>query len=379
MFVDFRYDAPVDLFEMCRGGRAGLRQARQLTAREALVAATSLDHRIQHYLTEALDAAVVRVGEVRRLLGGSTRELLEVHAEWGASEADLTRRDLVVRLDPVGSLLESNRAVEYAMHRGFWAVPGVPVAEPLLIEDDPAPLGRPFYVMGKVAGTASSSALLSAGYAAVRPLIFAQVMEILGIISAADYRELGLAAVLATHRPDESWRIELERWEQVMRKHDTGPRPVTEMALRYLKRTPPPPPRRLSVVHGDYRIGNILFGVGGVQAVLDWEMAHLGDPHEDLAWLMSRNYWPGGTDQPGSGVPTREEALMRWEAASGMRADPGALRWWRLFTHVKATAIWMTGGHRVVTGESTQLRHAMAHWSVDRQEMWMIEDMGLAS
>jgi aminoglycoside phosphotransferase (APT) family kinase protein len=181
--------------------------------------------------------------------------------------------------------------------------------------------------------------------------------------------------VLAAHRPEESWRIELERWEQVMRKHDTGPRPVTEMTIRYLKRTPPPPPRQLSVVHGDYRIGNILFGPGGVEAVLDWEMAHLGDPHEDLNWLMSRNYWPGSASQPLSGVPSREEAIKRWENASGMRADPEALRWWRLFTHVKATAIWMTGGHQVMTGQSTQPRHAMAHWSVDRQEMWMIEDL----
>jgi aminoglycoside phosphotransferase (APT) family kinase protein len=341
--------------------------------------ATPLDDRLRRYLAGALDAPVVRVGHARRLLGGSTRDIWEVHAEWGASERDLTARDLVIRLDPEASLLESNRAVEYAMHQGFWGVPGVPIAEPLLIEDDPAPLGRPFFVMAKVGGTPSAATLLSPGYAAARPVIFGQLMEILAAISTADYRELGLDRVLAGHRPDESWRIELEHWEQVIRRHDTGPRPVTEMVIRHLKRTPPPPPERLSVVHGDYRIGNVLFSAHGIEAVLDWEMAHLGDPHEDLAWLLARNYWPGGGPRPVTGVPDHAEAIARWEKASGLRTVPDAVRWWRLFAHVKATAIWMTGGHQVLTGRSAELKYALAHWSVDRQEKWMIEELeGLA-
>jgi aminoglycoside phosphotransferase (APT) family kinase protein len=336
----------------------------------------SLDDRLRRYLTRALDAPVVRVGPARRLLGGSTRDIWEVRAEWGASERSLTSRDLVIRLDPEASLLEGNRAVEYAMHQGFWTVPGVPIAEPLLNEDDPAHLGRPFFVMGKVAGTPSAATLLSPGYEAARPVIFGQVMEILATISAADYRELGLGRVLAGHPPAHSWRNELDHWEQVIRCHDTGPRPVTEMVIRHLKRNPPPPPERLSVVHGDYRIGNVLFSPGGVEAVLDWEMAHLGDPHEDLAWLLSRNYWPGRDAHPISGVLTRAEAVSLWEQASGLRADHDALWWWRLFTHVKATAIWMTGGHQVQTGQSSELKYALAHWSVDRQEMWMMEDLG---
>jgi aminoglycoside phosphotransferase (APT) family kinase protein len=343
------------------------------------MSATSLDGRLRRYLTEALDAPIVRVGPPRRLLGGSTRDIWEVQAEWGASEGDLTSRDLVVRLDPEASLLESNRAVEYAMHQGFAAVPEVPVAEPLLIENDPAPLGRPFYVMSKVTGTSSAATLLSPGYTAARPMILGQIMEILAAISTADYRELRLGQVLAVHPPAQSWRIELERWEQVIRQHDTGPRPVTELVIRYLRRTPPPFPERLSVVHGDYRIGNLLFSPDGIEAVLDWEMAHLGDPHEDLAWLLSRNYWPGRDPQPVSGVLTRTEAIGRWEKASGLRADPAALRWWQLFTHVKANAIWMTGGHQVMTGRSGELKFALAHWSVDRQEKWMIEDMEAAS
>jgi aminoglycoside phosphotransferase (APT) family kinase protein len=339
----------------------------------------SLDDRLQRYLTGALDSPIVRVGPARRLLGGSTRDIWEVHAEWGASEGSLTCRELVIRLDPEASLLESNRTVEYAMHQGFWAVRGVPVAEPFLIENDPAPLGRPFYVMSKIAGTSSAATLLSPGYTAARPLIVGQIMEILAAISTADYRALGLGRVLAGHPPAESWRIELERWEKVIRHHDTGPRPVTEMVIRYLARTPPPFPERLSVVHGDYRIGNLLFSPDGVEAVLDWEMAHLGDPHEDLAWLLGRNYWPGRDSRPISGVPTRTEAIARWEKASGLRADPVALRWWQLFTHVKANAIWMTGGHQVLTGRSNELKFALAHWSVDRQEMWMLEDMGVLS
>jgi aminoglycoside phosphotransferase (APT) family kinase protein len=339
----------------------------------------SLDDRLRRYLTEALDAPVVRVGPARRLLGGSTRDIWEVRAEWGASEGELSSRDLVIRLDPEASLLESNRAVEYAMHQGFTAIPGVPIAEPLLIEEDPAPLGRPFFVMAKITGTASAATLLSPDFAAARPVIIGQVMEILAAISTADHRALGLGRVLPGHAPERSWEIELEHWEQVIRQHDTGPRPVTEMVIRHLKRNPPPPPERLSVVHGDYRIGNLLFSAGGVEAVLDWEMAHLGDAREDLAWLTSRNYWPGSDARPVSGIPDRAEAIGRWEKASGLAADPEALRWWRLFTHVKAAAIWMTGGHQVVTGKSRELKYALAHWSVDRQEMWMIEDLGAAS
>ncbi|MFM5952695.1 MAG: phosphotransferase family protein [Novosphingobium sp.] len=109
-----------------------------------------------------------------------------------------------------------------------------------------------------------------------------------------------------------------------------GDRPILALALRWLEANIPPPVAP-SLVHGDFRLGNLMFEHGRLTGVLDWELAHLGDWHEDLAfgcmtvWRFSR------PDRPGYGLTTVEELAAAYEAAGGARFDPARFRFWTIY------------------------------------------------
>jgi aminoglycoside phosphotransferase (APT) family kinase protein len=105
------------------------------------------------------------------------------------------------------------------------------------------------------------------------------------------------------------------------------PRPVFELAFRWL-REHLPPATAVVLVHGDYRHGNLIIGERGVHAVLDWELAHVGDPIEDLAWLCIPPWRFGELDKPVGGFGVREELLEAYESASGLSIDRARLEWW---------------------------------------------------
>ena len=120
------------------------------------------------------------------------------------------------------------------------------------------------------------------------------------------------------------------------------PQPIVWAAIRRLRRHPPPPAQKLAVVHGDYRSGNFLHdGAGQIIAVLDWEMAHLGDPLEDLGWALDP-LWTRPDDNRVSAMIPPDQAFAAWERASGLKVDPAAFAWWRLFASVKAQGIWIS-------------------------------------
>ena len=98
------------------------------------------------------------------------------------------------------------------------------------------------------------------------------------------------------------------------------PRPVFELALRWLRERDPGPPPEVTLVHGDFRHGNFIIGPDGVRAVLDWELAHLGDPMEDLGWICVNSWRFGAIDHPVGGFGPREELFAGYQAA-GRRAD----------------------------------------------------------
>lgn len=139
------------------------------------------------------------------------------------------------------------------------------------------------------------------------------------------------AALAALHRVDPASVPGLEVLEP-LRRLRAGldllgeSRPAFELALRWLH-DHRPPEGRLRVVHGDFRLGNLIVDGSGLRAVLDWELAHLGDPVEDLGWLCVRA-WRFGGDGVAAGIGTARELLDAYEAAGGERVDPARLHWW---------------------------------------------------
>jgi aminoglycoside phosphotransferase (APT) family kinase protein len=326
------------------------------------------------YLAQAWNARDLVVANARQIVGGASRHTWSVDASWDEVSGTPRHRGLIFRLDPPSSLLESNRGTEYAMYRALYGQPGIPLPEPLLIEDGVDALGMAFFVMQRLDGVPWPYELLTGRGAS----IVRQMFGILGSIAAVDYAALGLDRVLAAPPADGAWSFELDRWERTLREHDLGPMPITAALIRELRRNPPPPADRIGIVHGDFRAGNVLFAPDGVTGVLDWEMTHLGDPHEDLAWCMARNWRSGTTPEKIGNALDPVDAMAEWQTTSGLRVEPEALRWWQLFTHVKAAAIWATAAHEFAAGRTDELMFATMGWrNIGSQEKWAIEDLGV--
>ena len=109
------------------------------------------------------------------------------------------------------------------------------------------------------------------------------------------------------------------------------PRPVFELAFRWLYDRCPPPPAAPRLVHGDFRNGNLMIGPDGLRAVLDWELAHVGDPMEDLGWLCVNSWRFGIEDKPVGGFGQREELWAGYESACGAPVDQANALWWEVY------------------------------------------------
>jgi aminoglycoside phosphotransferase (APT) family kinase protein len=126
----------------------------------------------------------------------------------------------------------------------------------------------------------------------------------------------------------------LDEWRQEHRKQGQH-RPVFELALRYLHDHAPNARFTPRLVHGDYRMGNLIVGPEGLRAVLDWELCHIGDPMQDLAWLCLPPWRFGLIDAPAGGLGAREDLFAAYEAASGERVDRDRVRYWEILGSLK--------------------------------------------
>lgn len=322
----------------------------------------SLEERLAAYLAKRMPGTSdVRVDGLQRIFGGASRETYRFVASYREDGNDTSRR-LILRRDPPGSLIETERRVEFEAYRAFYGSK-VPVPQPLWLEEDPSWLDYPFFIMEELPGLQSSAQLASTHAETLAP----QKWTILGEISKADSARLGLDAVMAPVAPDECWQRELTYWERLIDRDELCPQPITRAAIRWLRRNPPLPAQRVGVVHADYRTGNFLFdGEGQIRAILDWEMAHLGDPLEDLAWGLNP-VWSSADGRVG-GLASREEAISIWERASGLTADPDSLRWWELFSSVKGQAIWVSSAKEFTDGKNQDLILAVAAWMMGNQQ-----------
>ena len=131
--------------------------------------------------------------------------------------------------------------------------------------------------------------------------------------------------------------MQIEDWERQLDLIGE-PLPAVELGLRWL-RANLPPAAELALVHGDFRLGNFIVSERGLEAVIDWELAHLGDPAEDIGWLSVRS-WRFGNDQlPVAGLGGLEDFLAAYEAAGGRAPEPERLRFWEAFGNLKWAVI----------------------------------------
>jgi aminoglycoside phosphotransferase (APT) family kinase protein len=332
--------------------------------------------RVAAYLASKMpQASGLAVDAMERISGGASRETYRFRARWSQAGAAHERR-MILRRDPPASLIETERRTEFEAYRAFHGS-AVPVPEMLWLEEADGPLDHPFFIAEELAGfQAAPQMLFSGAYDAVLPNVAQRKWAILGEIAKADPAALGLTSVMETPALDACWRRELDYWEGVLDRDQAEPLPIVRAAIRWLRANPPPPAQKLSVVHGDYRTGNFLYDEAGeIHGVLDWEMAHLGDPLEDLAWGFNP-VWQFGRGLAGGLVP-QGDAVAIWERASGLAADARALHWWVLFNCVKGQAIWVGSAAAFIKGGNREpIMIYPAWWLLNAQDRAILKVMG---
>jgi aminoglycoside phosphotransferase (APT) family kinase protein len=231
----------------------------------------------------------------------------------------------ILRRAPAGNGAASERAcglpTEAALIQRAHAV-GVPTPVILHVLTEADALGIGF-IMQRIDGeTIPRKILRDDAFAQARPLLARQCGKILAGIHRIDPAGLpALRAMTAAREIDE-----LTRDHRIF----NWPRPVFELALRWLRNNDPGPSKRVTLVHGDFRHGNLMIGPDGVRAVLDWELAHTGDPMEDLGWICVNSWRFGAIDKPVGGFGSREDLFAGYEAASGNEVDPARVHFWEV-------------------------------------------------
>jgi aminoglycoside phosphotransferase (APT) family kinase protein len=316
--------------------------------------------RLQAYLSQHLAAPDLVVSHLARIPGGASRETYRFRASYEREGARI-ERGLILRRDPPASLIETERSTEFRAYAAFHKL-GFPVPEPIALELESGALERPFFIMEEITGCSVASVLMPDPYGAQREKIGQQFFTVLGRIAKADPQALGVSDFDGARERDVCWRHEVARWENVIDEDESEPQPIARAAIRWLKRNPPPPAQKISVVHGDYRTGNFLFDPDGeIRAILDWEMAHLGDPLEDLGWAIDPLWSHGDPSRPG-GMVDRDRAIALWESASGLKADPRSLYWWEIFASLKGLAIWISAAREYAEGRNSDAVNAFSGW-----------------
>ena len=263
------------------------------------------------------------VAKVTRMTAGATQEIWRFELVQDGMETPL-----ILRRSPGGmvrtSTTTTNVDLETEAHLlRLAAQAGVPAPAVRHVLTPQDGLGQGF-IMEFVAGeTLGGRIVRDARFAEIRPKLARQCGEILASLhrippeAAPSLNYAGSAELVAQMRASH----EATNW----------PRPVFELALSWLEANLPPPPKRPRVVHGDFRNGNLIFGPSGVVAVLDWELAHTGDPMEDLGWICANPWRFGQVDKPVGGFGEREDMYGGYEAAGGDPVDRAQARFWEVF------------------------------------------------
>lgn len=265
---------------------------------ETSAAETELPTMLSHLLGDA------EIRDLQRLSGGASRETWRFSADG---------RPLILQRQRAGD--ERDMLIEAGVVRAAGRG-GAPVPE--LIDARRRDDGTSFMVLEAIEGeTIARKILRDDEFASARPRLVADFGTALAKIHALDVSSLsGLQAV-----------DQIEYYTSVLDQLGQ-PHPVLELVRNWLLDTRPTS-RRSTLIHGDFRLGNFIIGPDGLRAVIDWELAHLGDPMEDLGWLCVKA-WRFGAPPPVAGLGSYEQLFEAYEAAGGGAVDPVVVHWWEV-------------------------------------------------
>lgn len=280
-------------------------------------------------LTEVLTGHLgrpVTVSGLRRLAGGSSHETWALDA--AATDGDVL--PLVLRREFHSGMLDTDVRVEFTLLKTLFDA-GVPVPEPWLYAVEDSALGTPFMIMERAPGTDLRKDLARPDCDRDLLGLGAQAVEVIARIHTVPATDLGL---------DATWgpAHEIDRWVAVIEAAKFDLDPLLATAITWLRcHLPPAVPAVL--VHADFKANNLLISPEGRLTVIDWELAHPGDPVEDLAWTM---LWRTPWDIVG-GLHTPEAFVAAYTSLTDRQVNVEVLRFWRVFSLLKLWAMFLQG------------------------------------
>jgi aminoglycoside phosphotransferase (APT) family kinase protein len=258
---------------------------------------------------------------------GFSAETLMFDAAWQEPGGSSRQERLVAKVAPTGfQIFPEPRFAEQFRLLQILAGTQIPVPAVYWHEPDPAVLGAPFYVMTRVDGNVPTDmppyhtgGWLTEVSPAERESIWWAGMTVLTQVHELDVSALGLEFVDQLAYGPTGLRQRLAYYEHYLAWAYEGNVPVAQAALGWLRDNQPVETREPVLLWGDSRIGNIIFAGGQAAAVLDWEMATLGQPEEDLAWflLLDRHHSEGVGAQRLPGFPDAASTITRYEELTG--------------------------------------------------------------
>jgi aminoglycoside phosphotransferase (APT) family kinase protein len=309
----------------------------------------SLARRLHDFIAAQLPPdAGVALENLRRTTGGYSRENWLFEASWSEGGRRVAR-NLIMRRDPVGSVLETDRRVEFEVLRALEGC-AVPSPRALFVDADGSRLERPSVVMERLDGL-NDHFVLEGGLSQLpldrRVALARCYCENLAALHRFDWRAAGLGGVLG----DPGTRgaaAAVAEWRAVYERQLLEPNPELECVLQWLEENAPEAQATV-LVHGDWKPGNSLLSRGELQVMLDWETVHLGDPLEDVGWVTNplrqrEHLIPGAWE--------RDDLVRHYESVSGFRADPESLHYWNVFANFKLNTILLTGVRSFCEGRS---------------------------
>jgi aminoglycoside phosphotransferase (APT) family kinase protein len=313
--------------------------------REQAAAVEALIARLKELLRANLDGVRdIHIDNVAPITAGNAREAWEFDVRWRDRGGEQTASCVMLRKAQAGQL-ETELIPEFRIISSLWGS-GVPVARALWIDSDGRWLERPSFITEKVAGATDFLPLLKPEAGEISRAIAGQLANVAARLHTVDWRKLGVDFLLAT-TPETAAAQQIAYWETLFRKHRMEPHPILAAAFIWLKEHQPTA-GRISIVHGDFRFGNFLYEGDRINAMLDWEMVHLGDPVEDIAWAYRPLWSP-------ERVFSLEEFVRRYTELSGIAVSSENLLFHRLLGEVKHSIISLTGARSFMDGRTRNL------------------------
>ena len=319
----------------------------------AIVDDVALTTKIGAYLGE-VNGRAMQIGAIRRFPVGFSWLTYGVPVR-GLSGSD-GEQELILRLGPDYGLYSPYSAAPQALAMRSLEGSAVPLPRVYWSSDDAAILGAPFLFCEKSPGDALVpwvSPTAPPLVEAYRKRLAAQFIDILAALHCVQWQDKpiaqiaqGVTASNAARRNVEYWEIQIARW--AMR-----PFPLAEFGIRWLKAHAPAAPR-VAIVHGDYRTGNFLEAGGRITSILDWELVHLGDPHEDLGWAGLPMYMGGS--KLISRLAEPDWFYQRYAERAGFDVSMESVRYYQVFSLLKLAATHMAAARRFEEGPLNDMR-----------------------